>query len=140
LEISAQDGSSSQPPGTALEPVPGTGLKLPIGPKVPDKITLQPDAQTLELLKKLLSNTPQGPQAVPITLPIDQPTSDRLSRILMILEWLLLLGGAAFGTSSVGKLIPLAARLVNGLQYATQAPSPTPPPTPADPSSPPANK
>lgn len=140
LLISETGASSSQPPSIALEPVPGTGSRLPIGPKIPDNIGLKIDPATLDALKKLLPTIGQPTQPVAISLPMEEATSQRLSRILMILECLAWLGAGVFGTSSLGKVLPLVAQVAAGLQSATPAPSPAASPTAAAPSSPPANK
>lgn len=128
--ISEEGSTFSQQPDTVLEPVPGTGSKLLTGPKVPDKITLTPDQALLDAIKGALKAIPQQPAQVPITLPMEPETSQRLSRISMLLEILLWLGGATFGGSFLGKLGPLVVRVVDGLRSATPAQSPTPPQTP----------
>jgi len=137
LPILAEEDLCSQPPDTVLVPVPGTGLKLPIGPKVPDKITHTLDPAAIAAIKEALKGTSFPKQPVSISLPVDESTSQRLSRILMLLEALAWLGGGIFGGSAVGRFLPLVARLANGLQSALPAPSPTQATTPAAPSSPP---
>jgi len=129
---------SLQQPDTALEPVPGTGSKLPIGGKLPGEIGLKLDPATLDALKKLLAGTSLPSQPVPITLPVEPQTSERLSRILMILEGLAWLGGVTFGGSFLGKLLPLVVQVANGLRSAIPAPLPAPQPIAAATSSPPA--
>lgn len=140
LLISQTDDSSLPPPDTVLEPVLGTGSRLPIGGKIPDKITHILDAGTLSALKEALKGSSLQPGQVPITLPVDPSTSDRFSRILMLLEVLAWLGTGIFGGSAVGKLLPLVARLAGGLQSAIPAPSPVPTPTPVATSSTPPSK
>lgn len=132
--------TSLPPQDTVLEPVPGTGSKLLIGPKAPDQIGLKLDPALLEALKKLLSSTGQPTQPVPISLPVGQETSDRLSRVLMLLEVLAWLGTAMGGGSLIGKLLPLAARLAAGLPSATPGQLLAPTPTPVAPSSAPPSK
>lgn len=106
---------SSQPPPTALEPVPGTGSGLLIGNKVPDKITHTLDPATIAALKDALKNSlPQTP-SVPITLPVGEETSRSFSRISLALEILLWLAGGTVGTSLLGKASPLVARVASGL-------------------------
>lgn len=117
------DVTSSQQPDTVLEPVEGTGSRLGIGAKVPDKITHTLDPATIAALKDALKNSLPATPSVPITLPLDQPTTERLSRISMALELLAWLGTGIFGGSAVGKLLPLAARVANGLLSATAAAS-----------------
>jgi len=129
LLTSVEENTFSQPPGTALEPVPGTGSRLPIGGKVPDKITIQTDQALLDAIKGALKALPQQPAQVPITLPMEPATSERLSRISMLLETLLWLGGVMFGGSFLGKLGPLVLRVVDGLRSVTPVQSPGPPPT-----------
>ncbi len=133
--ISEEESTSSQQPDTALEPVPGTGSRLGIGPKVPDKITHILDADTLKKLGDLLTGTQQKPPAVAISLPIADETSQRLSRILTALEWLLYAGAGLFGASKVGPFLQLAARVVSGLPSALKEGSQTPATTAAAPSS-----
>jgi len=127
-----------QPPDTALDPVPGTGSRLGIGGKIPDKIGLKLDPALLDALKKLLAGSLQPTQPVPITLPVAEETSQRLSRILMILEWLAWLGLGTGGASLAGRLGPLVARLAAGLPSAIPVASPPPQTTVAAQSSPPA--
>lgn len=132
--------TSLPPQDTVLDPVPGTGSKLLIGPKAPDQIGLKLDPALLDALKKLAGSSLQPTQPVPISLPVEAATSERLSRVLMLLEVLAWLATAMGGSSLVGKLLPLAARLAAGLPSAIPAPSPAPTPTPAAPSSAPPSK
>lgn len=140
LLISGEDDICLQAPDTALEPLPGTGLKLPIGPKAPDKTTVSIDPASLDSLKKIvdiLSSSNKAPVA--ISLPIEAETSQRLSRISMILEWFLMLGGGYFGLSKTGGVLRLAAQVVAGLPSAIQAASQAQVPTAAATSSVPIN-
>lgn len=136
LNSPTEDFSSLQP-DTVLEPVEGTGSKSPTGPlgilpKIPGTVNHSIDPATLDKVKEILS---QKPQPVTIGPVLDQETSQRLSRILMVSEWLLWLAGGIFGGSAVGKVLPLVARVVDGLRSAIPAPSPVVSPTPAAPSS-----
>lgn len=137
LEPVQTDDTSSQPPPIALDPLPGTGSRLPIGPKVPDQITHKLDPAAIAAIMEALKGSSLPKQPVAISLPVEAETSQRLSRILMILEALAWLGGVTFGGSAVGKFLPLVARLVNGLQSSLPAQSPPSATTPAAPSSPP---
>jgi len=128
---SQTDDTCSLQPDTALEPIEGTGSKLPIGLKVPEKITHQVDAETLKKLDALVAVLSQKQQPVAISLPVTEETSQRSSRLLMILEWLLYVGGAYFGLSKVGGSLPWVARLVAGLPSALKDASQTPAQTPA---------
>jgi len=128
---SQTDDTCSLQPDTALEPIEGTGSKLPIGLKVPEKITHQVDAETLKKLDALVAALSQKQQPVAISLPVTEETSQRSSRLLMILEWLLYVGGAYFGLSKVGGSLPWVARLVAGLPSALKDASQTPAQTPA---------
>lgn len=140
LLTSEADDSYSQPPDTVLEPVQGTGSKLGIGPKLPDKITHTLDPASLEKLKEMLKAAlPSGSQPVAISLPVAEETSQRLSRISMILEWLLWLGGAYFGLSKTGGALQWVVRVANGLPSAIQAASLPPQQTAAATSSAPTN-
>lgn len=123
LPTSAEGGTLSQQQGTVLVPVEGTGSLLPIGGKVPSTITHTVDPAALAKIEALMGSLLKRQDAVPITLPLDQATSDRLQRILMVLEWLLWLGGGVFGMSSAGKLLPWVVRVAGGLQSIASAQS-----------------
>lgn len=129
------DGSSSQPPPTVLGPVEGTGSRLLTGLKIPDKITHNVDPEVSKKLDSLVSALQRKQEPVSISLPMEDSTSQRLSRILMILETLLYVVPGGWGLSKVGPFIRLAARLVAGLPSALKEPSPALPPTNAIPSS-----
>jgi len=108
---------------TALEPLPGTGSKLPIGgsSKLPDLL------KQLDILKKQLEGVQgignaQKPQ-VDINLPLPDGTSQQLSRVLTLVEGVLWLLGMLGGSSLAGKLLPLVARMVSGLQSSAMATS-----------------
>jgi len=108
---------------TALEPLPGTGSKLPIGgsSKLPDLL------KQLDILKKQLEGVQgignaQKPQ-VDINLPLPDGTSQQLSRVLTLVEGVLWLLGMLGGSSLAGKLLPLVARMVSGLQSSAMAAS-----------------
>jgi len=131
LPISDQESSLSQRQGTVLEPLFGTGSKSPIGVLSP-KVTHQLDPESLRSLKDLLSAA-RPSATVPITLPVESATSDRLSRLLAILEVLSLLVGVKFGGSLVAPWLPLVQRLVSGLASAAREPSPPRSPTPGEP-------
>lgn len=141
LLTSETESTSSLQPDTVLEGVPGTGSRLPIGPSAAllgTKVTHGLDSETFVKLKELLS---QKPQAVPISLPaMDAETSQRLSRILMVSEWLLWLGGAIFGTSGIARFGPLVVRVVDGLRSVIPAPLPASGTIPGASSLPPASK
>lgn len=125
--ISVEDDSSSPRQGTALEAVEGTGSLLPIGksplPKeIPIKLDPAAIAAIKDACKQVAASLPQKLE-VPITLPLAPETSERLSRISTILEWLLLLGGGIFGGSAIGRLIQWARPLVGGLLSTMKGPS-----------------
>jgi hypothetical protein len=128
---------SSQQPDTALEPVEGTGSKLPIGPKVPDKITHTLDAETLKKIEALLAGMSRKTEPVSIHLPITDETSQRSSRLLMVLEWLLYAVAGYFGLSKVGPFMQLVVRVASGLpsalKEASQGQAQVPPATSSTP-------
>lgn len=126
LLTSEAEDTCSQQPDTVLVPLEGTGSKLLTGPKIPDKITHNLDADTMKKLEDLLKATSQNKAQVPISLAMEAATSERLSRISMLLEWLLWLGGGVFGMSSIGRVLPLVARLAAGLPSAIAAQSQAP--------------
>lgn len=126
---------SSQQPDTVLEPVPGTGSRLGIGGKVPDKITHTLDPATIAALKEALKNALPTTPSVPISLPMEPATTERLSRISLALEILAWLGAATFGSSTIGKALPLVARVASGLLSASAAASQAAMQTAAAPSS-----
>jgi len=128
------DDSQSPPPATVLEALPGTGSKSPTGLLSP-KVTHSLDPATMHEIRELFK-AKLGPQTVPITLPMEAGTSERLSRILMILEACVWLAGGMLGISGAGKLSPLAVLLGNGLRSVLPAPLPPSALTPAAPSSP----
>lgn len=143
-----QASSSWSLRGTALEPLPGTGLPSPIGGRDPEKLlgggTLKIDPASLAALKNLLEGlkapgTGQPLLTVPITLPMAPEISGRLSRTLASLEWLLLLGVGASATYMGGKVLPLVPRLASGLLSIIQAVSSLRVVPPSDPSSNPAS-
>lgn len=140
LLTSVTDDSFSQQPDTVLEPVPGTGSRLGIGPKVPDKITHVLDPETLKKISDLLTATSSAKQPVAITLPVTDATSQQWSRILTALEWLLYVGGVFFAGSKVGPVLQLVARVASGLPSAIAAQSSAPTPTAAATSSTPASQ
>lgn len=117
-------GTSSLQPDTALEPIEGTGSKLPIGPKVPDRITHQLDPETQKKIDALVAALSRKQEPVAINLPITDETSQRSSRLLMILEWLLYAGAGFFGLSKAGPFIQLVARVVAGLPSVLKEPLP----------------
>jgi len=118
LLTSAAEDTCLQRPDTVLEPIQGTGLKLPIGPKIPDKITHDLDDVSLKRLEAILSRLQQNQQPVNINLPIADETSQRSSRILMILEWFLYAVGVYFPLSKIGQFLPWVARVAAGLPSA----------------------
>ena len=125
-----------QAPPIALDPLPGTGLKLPIGVG-PSKISHELSEPTIAKLKEILGQL-RPPQQVPITLPLEAETTQRLSRISLLVEVLLYVLGAAGGASILGRFGPLAALVVRGLQLANQERSKESPMTPVAQSSTPA--
>lgn len=135
LEPVQTEDTFSQLPPIVLDPLPGTGSRLPIGPKVPDQITHKLDPAAIAAIMEALKGSSLPKQPVAISLPVEAETSQRLSRILMILEALAWLGGVTFGGSAVGKFLPLVARVVSGLQSSLPVQSPTSATTPAAPSS-----
>lgn len=123
----------SQPPDTALVPIEGTGSKLPIGPKVPDKITHTLDEASIKKLKELVKECMPKQEPVVIHPLVTDETSQRLSRLLMILEWLPYVVGGIWGTSKAGPFLQWVARVAAGLPSALKDASrvpPTPPPVP----------
>jgi len=108
---------------TVLEPVPGTGSKLPIGggSKIPDLL------KQLDALKKQIEGATGGGSAlkptVDINLPLPDGTSQQLSRVLTLVEGLLWLLATLGGSSLAGKLLPLVARVASGLQSSAMAQS-----------------
>lgn len=134
---SEEENTSSQPPDTALEALPGTGSRLGIGPLAPGKISHQIDEASLLKLREILKESLASKnQPVVIAPPVTEETSQRLSLFLSSLQWLLWLGGGYFGISKVGTLLPWVARVVAGLPSAISAAAQQPAPTAAATSSP----
>lgn len=112
--ISEGDDTCSPQQGTVLEPVPGTGSRLPIGPPAPN-VTHKLDADTSKLFKDLLHKLSDAKPSANITMPLEPETSQRLSRISMLLEVLLWLATVIGGGSTIGRALPLVAPVVRGL-------------------------
>jgi len=128
LSLQTWEGEStySQQPPTALEPVPGTGSKLPITPK-PIPVPLEKlDPDIAKKIEELLRPTQPKQPVVPIQPVVDDSTSARLSRLSTILEWLLWLAGALGLQSFLGKFGPLVALLGSGLQRLSKPSAPAP--------------
>jgi len=119
-----------QPP-IALDPVPGTGSKSPTSPKQPVPVPGTLDAETAKKIQELLAASQPKQPVLPIALQADDSTSQRWSRLLTILEWLLWLGGAMGLQSFLGKFGPLVALLGSGLRGLSKpnVPEPSPGPT-----------
>jgi len=101
---------------TVLDPVPGTGSAFGIGAKKPNPESPQKDNAEKAILDLLRKPGLLGKPEVAITLPLEEQTSQRLSRISLIVEILLWLLGGSAGMTLGGKLLPLVARLVSGLR------------------------
>lgn len=123
---SPEESTSSSQQGTALEPVPGTGSRLPIGPLAPN-VLHKIDPESLSKLKAMFDQLSAVKPSANITMPLEPATSQRLERISMLLEVLLWLGGAILGTSSAGRALQLVAPAVRGLlsMLAAMQPPPT---------------
>jgi len=118
------------PQPIALDPVPGTGSKSPTLPKQPVPVPGTLDAETAKKIQELLAASQSKQPVLPIALQADDSTSQRWSRLLTILEWLLWLGGAMGLQSFLGKFGPLAALLASGLQRLSKPSVPEPSPAP----------
>lgn len=134
-EPETMEPTSLQAPDTALEAIPGTGSKLPIGnaQKLPDLLK-QLDALKKQLDLALVSGSGQNPK-VDIALPLPDGTSQQLQRVLTLTEALLWLLGTLGTGSLAGKLLPLVARVASGLQSVATVPSSASPPIPGGTSS-----
>lgn len=124
LQTSEVEDSVSPRPNIALEPLAGTGSKSPTSLLSP-KVTHSVDAATMDAIKALLKQSSE-PRPVPISLPMADATSERFSRLLMLLEAVAWLAGGILGISGVGKLGPLVALVANGLRSVLPAQSPAP--------------
>jgi hypothetical protein len=118
---------------TALEPVPATGLRLPIG-GLPSKIDHKLDPDQLAILKGLFSQKLEMPP-VNITPNLPAGTSASLSRSSILLEVLLWLASVTLSGSMLGKLGPWVAPMARGLLSALVEKSRPSETTPGAPSS-----
>jgi hypothetical protein len=121
---SEEESTSSLPLGTALGQVPGTGSKLPITPKLEAPNAPATDAEIQKQIAELQARLQPKVQPVPIALPLDESTQQRWSRISMLLEVLLWLGGGLGVTSLLGRFGQLVAPLVSGLLNRSLPPAP----------------